>query len=495
MSRLKSAVTLASALQKFYLPACSRALEQSQNNVIREDNNSKSESQFDERFFQALWNEQFFKNDLRLKDGRNMKVISPGTWNLEEGPDFKRATVLIDGTKYVGDIEIHRKEAEWNHHGHYGDDRYNSVILHAVWTASVTDNAENLPPCFVMADNLDRPWPVVRSEIKLDTDYPYARKVGPGRCSNYLRRWDNESIRNILRIAGLARFREKASRIQQRVVAVGSEQAVYESIFEALGYKANKVNMRTLARHVPLSSVCKLDTFEKFSAAFFGAAGLLPDTTRKHLDRHMQQLVTEWWDLWWPLGISVVEIPWKDGGGRPYNSPFRRLAAGCTLLWRWNCKPGDKIMTLAREAEDYRQLLYKVREELRFDSDWEGYADFDKPLNKPAKLLGKARIRDIIVNVILPYIWARAESYGEEKLKVLAEHVYLGLPKLQSNRMTIEAGHRFFVPPSRLKELAKGAAEQQGMISLYRDFCLQLGGNCGACPLSTPELFEKVDSL
>ncbi|MFW5996929.1 MAG: DUF2851 family protein, partial [Lentisphaeria bacterium] len=459
----------------------------------------RSAERLDEKFFQALWNEQFFKPEMKLKDGRELRVVSPGTWNLEAGPDFQRAIIQIDGQTQRGAVEIHRHAGDWWQHGHTEDENYRDVILHVVWTGDGSDTADGLPPCFVMSDHLDRPWRSASDEIRIDTDYPYARKVGPGACSKYLSRADTESIRNMLRIAGLARFREKAGRLQRETVAKGAEQAFYEGLFEALGYKANKVNFRTLARHLPLEYLRNLRTGNERFAALFGAAGLLPDVTQSPLEENMRSLVKELWSLWWPLGMTTVEGEWKKNGTRPYNSPLRRLAAGYELMERWQWQPARAVLRIAREEagreEDGAQrLLQRIAEQMSFSSGWDAWADFDKPLTRSAHLLGRERINDIVVNVVLPFIWSRGEGAkgASDDLQTLAEAAYLTVPRLQSNRRTIEAGHRFFIPPSKLTKLAKKAAEQQGILALYRDFCLRSFNACDECPLAEPGLFEKL---
>jgi hypothetical protein len=102
-------------------------------------------------------------------------------------------------------------------------------------------------------------------------------------------------------------------------------------------------------------------------------------------------------------------------------------------------------------------------------------------------LLGQARIRDIVVNVLLPALHAAGLKRQDERLGVLARETYLATPKLQDNRLLKEAAHRFFVPPSRAKSVLRKAAVQQGLLEVYRSFCLALGVDCENCPFITPD--------
>ena len=89
----------------------------------------------DEAFVQKLWNEQRFFDTTtwrQLIDGR-FRVLKPGIWNHNEGPDFMHAEIEIDGKLQIGDVEIHVRSSEWYAHKHHLNSRYNRVILHAVF--------------------------------------------------------------------------------------------------------------------------------------------------------------------------------------------------------------------------------------------------------------------------------------------------------------------------------------------------------------------------
>src|ERR1700743_2013637 len=71
-----------------------------------------------ERHLQAMWFEQKYFSNLTTFCGKSIVVISPGLWNGEAGPDFKKAHLLIDGHEVKGDVEIHLYEEDWYNHRH-----------------------------------------------------------------------------------------------------------------------------------------------------------------------------------------------------------------------------------------------------------------------------------------------------------------------------------------------------------------------------------------
>ena len=87
-----------------------------------------------EDFIQNVWNDQrFFDGDLRATDGRHIGILKAGIWNSDEGPDFVRAEITIDGQLEIGDIEIHVCSSDWYAHEHHLNPRYNRVVLHVVY--------------------------------------------------------------------------------------------------------------------------------------------------------------------------------------------------------------------------------------------------------------------------------------------------------------------------------------------------------------------------
>jgi hypothetical protein len=90
--------------------------------------------QLDERLLQKavqliLSNPATVRNTV---SGKRLQVLSPGRFNVVEGPDFIDAAILLNGNIIVGNSEFHRRSSEWFAHEHEKDERYNSVILQIV---------------------------------------------------------------------------------------------------------------------------------------------------------------------------------------------------------------------------------------------------------------------------------------------------------------------------------------------------------------------------
>ena len=87
-----------------------------------------------EDFLHYIWKFQLFNsNDLFSQEGEIVQVLKPGVHNVNAGPDFFNGQVILDKTRWAGNIEIHLKSSDWKQHNHQHDDAYDKVILHVVW--------------------------------------------------------------------------------------------------------------------------------------------------------------------------------------------------------------------------------------------------------------------------------------------------------------------------------------------------------------------------
>ena len=443
--------------------------------------------QFSERFLQILWNERHLAPDLHCQDGQSLKIMSPGVWNVGRGPDFSQAALLFDNRLTAGDVEIHRRTSDWNRHGHQQDEAYASVILHVVWEDDAPPPRPDLAT-LVLNGHLHPAWQQLLWEME-DACYPYCRQVPTGACALRWALSDDARLREILTAAGLARFTAKGARLARLAAEHGSDQALYETVFEGLGYKNNRAPFRRLAESVDLDTLRRLRDDDDREAMLFGAAGLLPDPTCQPVLPAWSETVRNFWDRWWAHGATRLELSWDQAMTRPYNSPCRRLAAGVAWLRQTNFAPAAWLRQCSRTAASAKTLRRALCLDLPDDSPWRACRDFGHPIHPPAALLGKSRCLDLAANVFLPYLsaWLELEhplaaAVGAKAEAERARQAFLLLPPAQGNRLLTEAAHRFLTPPSRARELLKTCSRQQGLMDIYQNFCLALDHNCDLCP-------------
>ncbi len=105
-------------------------------------------------------------------------------------------------------------------------------------------------------------------------------------------------------------------------------------------------------------------------------------------------------------------------------------------------------------------------------------------MKTPQPLLGAARVTDLAVNVVLPWLWIRAQEGGNEKIRREMERRYFAWPAAEDNSVLKLARQRLLGSPSA--RILKTAAQQQGLIQIVRDFCEHSNAVCADCRF--PEL-------
>jgi hypothetical protein len=96
---------------------------------------------------------------------------------------------------------------------------------------------------------------------------PLAR---PGRCQAPLKDLPEERVRSVLEAAAQFRLQQKANRIRNKIDSHGRDEALFQEIAAALGYKENKLPFTLIAQRLPLKLLH--DKPEDSEAMLFGLA-------------------------------------------------------------------------------------------------------------------------------------------------------------------------------------------------------------------------------
>lgn len=431
-----------------------------------------------ERLLQAVWQAQRLRRDrLRTADGRRLQVLHPGFLNREAGPDFRGAVLQFDDEPAVsGDVEVDLEPGGWRAHAHAGNPAYAGVRLHVVWRAA-------RPPAGIatlaLADVLDAP--VGELAAQLGAGAPEGRDAWlPGRCAAPLARRPAGEVTALLEQAGLERLAVKAATLRARARDAGWEQALWEALFRALGYKHNAWPMQRLAElRAPVAEAVAAQGGGSLAteAVWLGVAGLLPAAPEGHA------ALRERWDVWWRArdALAAVTLPapvWRRAGVRPANHPQRRVA----LAARWLAEGGlperlDAWFLRAGPGTAGAASLHELLEPADAGLWARRYTLVSRPLPRAVPWLGAQRVTELAVNAILPWLHARAARDGA--LRRRAEQLFLGWPAAEDNAVLRLARARLLGAGARLRGV--GAAEQQGLLQIVHDFCAGTDALCSRC--------------
>jgi hypothetical protein len=440
----------------------------------------RNDTHLPERLLQTVWHHQRLRrSQLQTVDGRALRVFHPGFWNHEAGPDFRGAIIQIGQEEArSGDIEIDWERRNWQAHQHHRNPAFANVILHVIWSDG--PGASNALPTLALEKFLDTPLDEMQSwaESTAGIAWPEALQ---GACSAPLGQLTVEQSGVLLQQAALIRFQRKGLELEIRARQAGWEQALWEGLFRALGYKQNVWPMQQIAELLPrLGDVG--DSVPAWQARLLGVSGFLEaahEKTRHH--EYLQKL----WDYWWRdrenfQDVILPKTLWRLNGLRPANQPQRRLAlAGHWLAWKNFPARLEEWFTTEPASVSLPQSLLSCLQPAP-DDFWSRHWSFQSPrLAKAQPLLGEWRATDLAVNVILPWFWTRARAGKNRRLTQLAEERFLAWPAAQDNSLLRLARQRLL--GRQVAGCAKSAARQQGLLQIVRDFCDHSNAVCADC--------------
>lgn len=442
-----------------------------------------------ERLLQAVWQHQrLLRDELTTTDGIPVRVLHPGFLNQEGGPDFRGAVIQFgEETPLTGDVEIDLYAHGWRGHGHDRNPAFHNVILHVIWNPAST--VATVPPTIGIATKLDSPLNELGYWITTE-DIEVLPAAWRGRCCAAFEGLSEGQVSTLLTEAGEIRFRAKATHFLARARQGGWEQSLWEGVFRALGYKHNAWPMQCLAEHRAHWQRAR-DAAGVLQARLLGLSGLLPaDIAPVRLSS--DQFIRNAWDQWWRERSEFVELTlpkslWRLHGQRPANHPQRRLALASHWLAAGDL-PARLEAWCSVDIPDGK-LVSSLLERLRVPDDefWNWHWTLRSArMSKPQPLLGSARLTDLAVNVVLPWLWMRAAEGKNNLLQQRVEQRYFSWPPAEDN-VVLRLGRQRLLGKTS-KRVLKSAAEQQGLIQITRDFCDRSNAACENC--SFPEFVK-----
>jgi hypothetical protein len=420
---------------------------------------------------QARWFAGDFGRSFVSATDDKIDIVQFGTWNREAGPDFSDAAISINGGEPIrGSIEIDLLDRNWELHAHATNPAFENTVLHVF--------VEKSARTFFTRTKSNRSVPQIHIDPAglpdaFSANIPLAR---PGRCQAPLRNLPEEQVRSILDAAAIFRLQQKAGRIRRKIDNHGRDEALFQEIAAALGYKENKLPFTLLAQRLPLKFLRQHST--EAEALLFGVAGFLQAPDLEVYARSTRKYVRNLWDGWWPHRDQLQRLvlppkTWRLSGSRPVNHPQRRLAA---------------LAALALNSMTFAKLLNKGCQRAVADfllglqhSFWNFHYTLTSDASpKEMALIGESRVVEILANVFYPLALSEGRDVWSEFSKLAAR---------LSNRRLATGATRLFGDDPRRPQFLKSVAHQQGLLQIYEDFCLQDNSDCAQCPF--PEQMRK----
>ena len=398
-----------------------------------------------ERLLQFIWQFQYFnKSELSAVTGETVQVITPGQYNTNQGPDFAQAKIKIGETTWAGTVELHTKTSEWNKHDHHHDSNYNNVVLHVVWENDTTSN--NIP-VIELRERVPKILLQRYEELMNSPAFIACEK----------------SIQTVQDITWKSwKERLLAERLLRKAKAVDDyllqnnyhwEETFWWLLARSFGMKVNADAFEAIARSIPLTILAKQKhQIHQLEALLLGQAGLLDN---KFEEDYPKLLRKEYYFQKSKHKLKPSPVPVLFLRMRPGNFPTIRLVQLAKLVHE-SAHLFSKIKD-ADSLEDVKQWL-----DVTANDYWHYHYRFDELSSFKEKKLGIFMVDNIIINTVVPALFAYGSYYGEQKYKDKALQ-WLGESASENNSIT-RGFHSIGIEN-------KNAYDSQALIELKNEYC------------------------
>lgn len=410
----------------------------------------------EESFLHFLWKYRLFSGLLKTTSGEPVYIEHPGTHNHDAGPDFLTAKVRIDGTLWAGNVEIHTKASDWNKHHHDKDPTYQNLILHVVY-----NDDEEL--------ELKAPTLNINQNVDMDIYDRYHKLINNKNwvpCELLACHVDHliwEQWKNRLTIE---RLEKKYNEIETLLNKYRNnwEETFYVTMARNFGLNVNSAPFELLAKSLPLNVLSRhKNNILQVEALLYGQAGFLAgpfkDAYPKTLKAEYEHLRNKW--KLQPIDANL----WRFLRLRPANFPHIRIAQFAQLIYK-----STSLFSYIREATqlgDISNLLI-----VKSSPYWDNHYRFDRKTRTSAKFLGSTAINLILINTVIPFLFAYGKKNSLELMKERALEFLTEIPP-EKNHITKHW--------SAMGIENKNAFHSQAIIYLKKNYCVPK--KCLQCPV------------
>lgn len=420
-----------------------------------------------EDFLHYVWQyKKFDFSNLTTVSGEAVSIVNSGQYLQQSGPDFFNAQLVIGNQKWAGNVEIHVKSSDWYLHQHEKDDHYNNVILHVVW--------EYDTPVF-SKDNLIIPTVALQSYITKEVLRQYLTLTTPKSwifCENQIKAIDGFVVNHWLERLFFERLENKAIPIQTLLSETDNdwEAVLFYSLAKNFGLNTNGDLFFQSLKSVPFSVIRK-ESYElkSLEALFFGLLDLLSEYYEDAYAKDLQNSFAFLRQKYQLRHQSYESVQFFKH--RPDNFPTIRLAQ-LAMLYHQRQNLFAQIITI-HSMKDFYHLF-----DLGVSAYWESHYQFDKVSPPKKKQLSKSFIDLLVINTIVPFQFAYAQSLGKEISESLMQLLQTISPE---KNIVIEKFANFGLQ-------SKNAFETQSLLQLKNNYCSK--GKCLQCEIGTQLMKE-----
>lgn len=395
---------------------------------------------------QFIWQFGYFNNTtLATTEGEKLSIIHPGTPNKNGGPDFTAAKIKVDDTTFFGNVELHLKTSDWEKHQHQNDPQYSNVILHVVF-----QHDEELSPTVPVLELEPRISNLLLERynalMNADSFIPCGASVSTVKELVWAS-WKE-------RLLGERLTRKSAYILTLLHQNKGHwEETLWWLLARAFGMKVNADAFEAVAKSIPLAVLAKHKaSIHQIEALLFGQAGLLGEEFEEDYPKLLKR---EHAYLQKKLSLNPVAVRLQFLRMRPVNFPTIRLAQ-LAMLVQQSSHLFSKILE-AKELADIKTLF-----QVTANDYWHYHYTFRQSSSFKKKTFGADAVDNIIINTVVPVIFAYGLHHNDEKHK---DKAIRWLEGISAEENILLKGF------SALGLRAQTAFDSQALIELKNEYC------------------------
>lgn len=404
-----------------------------------------------EDFLHYLWKFQVFsQKELFTTGSEPIQIFIAGDHNLNSGPDFFNAKVLIAQQLWAGNVEIHVKASDWYVHHHEKDSSYDNVILHVVWQHDVDIYREN--NSVIPTLELQRFTP---QSLLFNYHQLFSKKSNYIHCENNFSKVDEFTLNNWLEKLYIEKLVHKSSLISKLLVQTKNdwEAVFFKLLAKNFGLKVNGEAFLNLSNSFEFSILRKEQKdLQYLEALLFGQAGLLE---ADHQSNYFLDLKKEYKYLSRKYNLDpLYNNQFQFFRLRPNNFPTIRIAQLANLYFMHKTL-FSKVLNV-KNQKDYYAIFSNGTSEF-----WKTHYNFNAISKRSVKSLTKSFIDLLLINTIVPLLFVygkRSAKWNEEELFALLKQI-----KPEKNNIIREL--------NKLNINAKNAFETQALLHLKSEYC------------------------
>ena len=398
-----------------------------------------------ERLLQFIWQFQYFnKSELQTTTGEEIQIISQGTYNTNQGPDFNDAKIRIGKTTWAGSVELHILSSDWQKHKHQNDRNYNNVILHVVWE----DDFPNYNIPVLKLENRVAKILLQRFEELMNTKgfIPCEKTISSVKPI-VLQSWKERLLaeRLIRKSAIVETFLNESNHHW--------EETFWWLLARNFGIKINADVFEAMARSLPLLILARhKNQIHQLEALLMGQSNLL-DGKFKEDYPIMLQKEYEFYKGKYKLQPNTIAPFFLRM--RPGNFPTIRLAQLAMLIHH-----SEHLFSKIKETNSLKDV--KKWLDITANDYWHYHYRFDEPSLFKKKNLGQAMGDNILVNTICTMLFAYGHFHKEQKYK---DRALQWLEEITAESNAVTKGFQ------QVGLQNTNARDSQALIELKNEYC------------------------